>query len=94
MFLISYNSTFYQQLDGTPMGAPISPMLAALVINEIAYYIVNKLPFNVDIFHIYVEDTLLLMPDYSIQLVLHIFNSFYPKLKFTKEIKNNKIIHF
>lgn len=90
----SYKSNFYKQEFGVPMGDPISPILANMVMNYIAVEVVKKLNFELPFLFIYVDDTLTALPNDDINTVLNIFNSINPSLSFTIEKEKDKAIPF
>jgi hypothetical protein len=89
-----YKGHFYQQVSGTPMGDPLSPILADLVMNFIATEVISKISFELQFLFIYVDDTLTAIPSDSVDLVLGIFNSINPSLQFTIELETDKCIPF
>lgn len=90
----SFNNVFYQQLDGSAMGNPASPILANLVMNELITSTINKLPFDLPFIKLYVDDTLLSCPSNKVNDLLLYFNNFHEKIRFTMEIESNKSIPF
>ena len=46
----------------TPMGSPISPMLADLVLENLEEVVLNKLSFKIYAYYRYVDDTFLIIP--------------------------------
>lgn len=87
-----FNDTFYQQLDGSAMGNPASPVLANLVMNELITEVVATLPFKLPFIKLYVDDTICACPGDKVDELLKMFNSYHHKLKFTIELeKDNKL---
>ncbi|XP_018364347.1 PREDICTED: uncharacterized protein LOC108762042 [Trachymyrmex cornetzi] len=70
---------------GMPMGSPLSPILADLVIQDLELYVINSLEFKVPIYYRYVDDILVALPDVQINKVLLLFNSHHNRIKFTVE---------
>jgi len=53
-----FNGVFYDQIFGSPMGSPLSPVLADLVLEDLEVDCLKKLPFEVSVFYRYVDDIL------------------------------------
>lgn len=90
----TFDNVFYQQLDGTAMGNPASPVLSNLVMNDLINFCLNKLPFKVDFLKVYVDDTILAVPKTEVSEVMKVFNSYHHKLKFTCELEQNNSLAF
>jgi len=95
------NSTFfafkkiiYKQTFGTPMGSPLSPIIADLVLQDLEQSALIQLPIRLPIYFRYVDDILLAAPNDCFDTILEIFNSFHERIKFTLEISNNDRINF
>jgi len=96
-----FNSTYftfdditYRQIFGTPMGSPLSPVLADIVMQDLEQKALNKLDFSLPIYYRYVDDILLLTPFEKIDVVLNTFNGIHSRLKFTLELEKNRSISF
>ena len=57
-----FDNKYYQQVFGTPMGSPICPMLADLVLQDLEEVVLNKLSFKIHTYYRYVDDTFLIIP--------------------------------
>lgn len=90
----SFNNVIYQQLDGSAMGNPASPVMSNLIMYDLVTECCKKLPFQLDFIKIYVDDTILSVPENMINEVLNIFNSYHPKLQFTCEREKDNCISF
>ena len=42
----SFNNEYYRQIDGTPMGSPISPLFADIVMDDLETYCLRSLNEN------------------------------------------------
>ncbi|XP_044597166.1 uncharacterized protein LOC123273721 [Cotesia glomerata] len=80
-----FKKKVYLQVDGTSMGCPSSSALANLVMSYILKRILNKLPFPVPFLKLYVDDTLLAVPETEVDRVLSFFNKEQHKIQFTME---------
>ena len=81
----SFNNTIYEQIDSVSMGSYLGPVLANIIMTELETVIVDKLfTANLLKFYIpYVDDTLALIKESDINIVLKKLNSSQPSLKFT-----------
>lgn len=89
-----FDNQFYQQIFGVPMGAPLSPFIANLVLEEMEKNILNKLSSDIFLYKRYVDDIFLVIKEGTEQDILKEFNGFHPRLKFSLELETNKCINF
>ena len=89
-----FDNKYYQQIFGTPMGSPISPMLADLVLQDLEEVVLNKLSFKIHTYYRYFDDTFLIIPKNMIKDILENFNSYHSRLKFTHEIEFENTLSF
>jgi len=90
----SFNKTIYRQIFGTPMGSPLSPIIANLVLRDLKTKAINKLPFKLFLYRRYVDDILLAASHDQSNIILDTFNSIHDRLQFTLEISINNRINF
>lgn len=93
----SFNGQVYRQIDGTPMGLPLSPAICELVMEFIDRYILERcrhLQINVLYYGRYVDDGFLVASGRSFPRILQIFNSIHPRLRFTMEDENDGTLPF
>jgi len=90
----SFNRTIYKQIFGTPMGSPLSPIIADLVLRDLETISIKKLPFELSLYRRYVDDILLAAPLDQLKIILDTFNSYHDRLQFTLEISINNMINF
>ena len=90
----SFNGVFYDQIFGTPMGSPVSPILADLVLDDLEVDCLKKLSFEVSVFHRYVDDIFTILPTDKVDEVVSVFNNYHPRLKFTYETEIDGVINF
>jgi len=86
-----FNNKYYKQTFGAPMGSPLSPIVADLVLQKLESQTISKLPFKLDFYYRYVDDIALSAPLSGLDDLLDTFNSFHPRLKFTMEIGGDKL---
>lgn len=55
-----FNNKFYKQLNGTPIGSVISPILAEIVFDDLEHSILRE--YNLLFYFRYVDDTILCVP--------------------------------
>jgi len=72
-----------RQTFGTPMGSPLSPIIADLVLQE--EMILQKFNFNIQFYLRYVDDIILSAPINQIPHIVDSFNSYHTRLQFTAE---------
>ncbi|XP_011882019.1 PREDICTED: uncharacterized protein LOC105569853 [Vollenhovia emeryi] len=90
----SFNGQFYEQIFGSPMGSPLSPILADLVMDDLETFCLEQLEFEVNTYYRYVDDVFTIIPNNKIDDILKVFNSYHPRLKFTHEIEKDCKINF
>jgi len=58
----SFDKIIYKQIFGTPMGSPLSPIIADLVLQDLEMNAIKKLPLHLPLYYRYVDDILLAAP--------------------------------
>jgi len=89
-----FNNKIYQQIFGTPMGSPLSPILADLVLQDLEEKAITRLPIPLPLYFRYVDDIVLAAPPSFFPTILTTFNSFHKRLQFTIEKSINNRINF
>lgn len=90
----SFGGKFYQQIFGTPMGSPISPILAQIVMDYVVKNILQQLPFEPPFLYKFVDDIITAIPKDQIHDTLQAFNSFNEHVQFTIETETNSAVPF
>ena len=68
--LFTFNNEIYQQRDGVAMGSSLGPLLAGITMVELENPIVPKLNSHLHFWKRYVDDTLTIVKEESINHVL------------------------
>jgi len=89
-----FNKKIYRQTFGTPMGSPLSPVIANLVLQDLEEKALEKINCNIPFYHRYVDDIVLAAPSNQVKKIVDIFNSFHQRLQFTIEYETNRCINF
>ncbi|XP_011875873.1 PREDICTED: uncharacterized protein LOC105566460 [Vollenhovia emeryi] len=89
-----FNGRFYEQIFGSPMGSPLSPILADIVMDDLETNCLQLLRFEVPVFFRYVDDIFAIVPKNRVSDMLNVFNNYHPRLKFTHETEINNSIAF
>lgn len=95
-----YDNEFYTQVDGLPMGSPLSGIMANIFLNHFEKTFIhnarNKLRNNIIYWYRYVDDIILLFDGTDRQLSnLHNYlNSIHQNIQFTLEKEMNNSINF
>ena len=86
-----FDNQFYKQNFGTPMGSPLSPTIADLVMQDLESDVLETIDFPVAFYYRYVDDILTAVPLPYINTLLNSFNAVHPRLNFTIEVGGDKI---
>jgi len=87
----TFNDVVYKQTFGVPMGSPLSPIVADLVLQDLETHSLRSLPFKPDFYFRYVDDIILSTTKSRIDAIVNIFNTYHPRLKFTVEVGGEQI---
>jgi len=87
-----FNGIIYQQTFGTPMGSPLSPIVADIVMQDVENRALSSLNFRPSFYFRYVDDISCAIPLESLDHMLDVFNNIHPRLQFTFEVgRDNKL---
>ena len=83
----SFNNKLYELIDGVPMGSPLGPLMANVIMNELERVVVKDLfsKENLKFYIRYMNDTLVSTKKSNIPIVLQALNGFHKNLKFTAD---------
>ncbi|KAM0724705.1 hypothetical protein ACS0PU_009089 [Formica fusca] len=90
----TFNGTIYKQTYGTPMGSPLSPIIADIVLQDLEEKALSTLTFIPSFYFRYVDDIAMTAPFYLMDYTVNVFNSLHPKIQFTLEIADNDKLNF
>ncbi|XP_015124784.1 uncharacterized protein LOC107046642 [Diachasma alloeum] len=90
----TFDNELYAQMDGSSMGNPASPVLGGIVMDYVISEVLDKLPCNIPWLKLYVDDTVLPVPEDSIDMVLQCFNPIHDRIQFTVEREVERSISF
>jgi hypothetical protein len=91
-----FNGNYYEQTEGTPMGSPLSPVVANLYMEKFETYALSTFPLKPKVFLRYVDDTFVIWQhgrDELIRFFNHL-NSINNNIQFTMEIESKKKLPF
>ena len=88
-----WKDKIYKQIEGTPMGSPISPVFAEFFMQSLEEMNILK---NSNIFYWkrFVDDIFSIIPEDKIKSTLSEINSFHPSIEFTIETENDRKLPF
>ncbi|XP_071578862.1 uncharacterized protein, partial [Temnothorax nylanderi] len=89
-----FDGKFYEQIYGSPMGSPLSPILADMVMEDLETHCLSLLDFDVRVYLRYVDDVFTIVPKRAINALLGAFNGYHPRLRFTYEIETGDSLPF
>ncbi|BHF72004.1 hypothetical protein SprV_0401506700 [Sparganum proliferum] len=78
-----FDGKYYQQVKGTPMGSPISGLLAELVLQRLEQDVVPT--FEPKMWLRYVDDTSVIIKTREVERLHQSLNSAFPAIQFTRE---------
>jgi len=90
----TFNNIIYKQTYGTPMGSPLSPIIADVVMQDLETACLNRIKFQLTFYSRYVDDIVMAVPSDKIDLVFKTFNDYHDRLKFTIEYEENRSLSF
>lgn len=93
-----FDGVIYEQLEGTPMGSSLSPILAELAMDDILTTVISwierELKIKLTIVKKYVDDLFLVVPQHSVLEIVAIFNSANIDVQFTYELEKENRINY
>jgi len=90
----TFNNKIYKQTYGTPMGSPLSPVIADVVMQDLETARLNRINFQLTFYFRYVDDIVMATPSDKVDLIFETFNDYHNKLKFIIEYEENRSLSF
>jgi len=88
--LFHLNNVIYKQTFDTPMGSPLSPIIADVVLQDLEKKVLDSINLRLPFYYRYVDDIILVASTNKIIEILNTFNSFHNRLQFTIEYEHNR----
>ncbi|XP_062703965.1 uncharacterized protein LOC134286370 [Aedes albopictus] len=92
-----YEGKFYSQTAGVPMGSPLSPVVANIIMEKVEQEAITKLEENnitISYYRRYVDDCFVVGRREEVEKVVEQFNAVDEKLNFTVEQETNESLRF
>lgn len=92
-----FDNKIYQQIYGMPMGSPLSPTIANIVLDDLldeTLKLLNEEMIEIKVIYKYVDDFFAIIKKKDNEKILHFLNMYHNKLKFTSEIEENEQLPF
>jgi hypothetical protein len=89
-----WNNRYFKQIKGTPMGSPISVVLAELTMQNFETTALRRPPCNILFWKRYVDDIITAVPTDKIETLLAYLNALNNHIQFTVEKEENSSIPF
>ncbi|XP_053691042.1 uncharacterized protein LOC128739573 [Sabethes cyaneus] len=93
----AYRGSTFSQCFGLPMGSPLSPVIANVVMEKLEQHCVTELEsknISLSMYRRYVDDCFCVASNEHVNEILNTFNSFHNRLQFTIEIEQSGSLKF
>ena len=90
----TYDSTSYKQVFGTPMGLPLSPIIANMVMEDLEQRALTIFPNPPSIWVRYVDDVYAIMETEYFESFHQCLNTINISIQFTKKIEASSFLTF
>nr|VZI32451.1 unnamed protein product [Spirometra erinaceieuropaei] len=87
-----FDGKYYQQVKGTPMGSPISGLLAELVLQRLEEVVIQAIKLK--IWLRYVDDTFVVIKNCEVERLHQSLNGVFSAIQFTREEATGDILPF
>ncbi|BHF78699.1 hypothetical protein SprV_0602181200 [Sparganum proliferum] len=88
----TFGGQMYEQIKGTPMGSPLSGLIAEVVLQRIEHLVFAK--YQPKFWARYVDDTFVVVKTADIEHLKELLNSVDPDIQFTMEAETNNQLPF
>ncbi|XP_072395107.1 uncharacterized protein [Diabrotica undecimpunctata] len=91
-----YKDQRYKQVEGAPMGSPLSPVIANLFMQEIEIRAITTAEYKPKLWLRYVDDTFIIWThgEEKLNTFLNHINTIHPKIQFTMELEKDQQLPF
>ncbi|UYV70820.1 hypothetical protein LAZ67_8000731 [Cordylochernes scorpioides] len=89
MSTFTFDTQFFKQTKGSPMGSPLSTVVAEVVMRSLDQWITSRHSSDIFLWRRYIDDTFCLVSEVSASHILSDLNSFHPDIAFTHETENH-----
>ncbi|UYV73792.1 ACSF2 [Cordylochernes scorpioides] len=90
----TFNHQHYKQIRGTPMGSPLSSIVAEVVMVSLDQWINQTHSSDIHYWRRYVDDLFCIIKPNKLQPILNTLHSFHADIKFTYETETNLVLPF
>ncbi|UYV80991.1 hypothetical protein LAZ67_19002420 [Cordylochernes scorpioides] len=94
MSTFTFDAQFFKQTKGSPMGSPLSTVVAEVVMRSLDQWITSRHSSDIFLWRRYIDDTFCLVSEVSASHILSDLNSFHPDIAFTHETENHSVLPF
>ncbi|UYV73408.1 hypothetical protein LAZ67_10003076 [Cordylochernes scorpioides] len=89
MSTFTFDTQFFKQTKGSPMGSPLSTVVAEVVMRSLDQWITSRHSSDIFLWRRYIDDTFCLVSEVSASHILSDLNSFHSDIAFTHETENH-----
>ncbi|XP_076056169.1 uncharacterized protein LOC143034110 [Oratosquilla oratoria] len=89
-----FREHIYHQRKGTPMGSPISVVVAEVVMQQFEAELLRTVPLSLKLWVRYVDDVFTVMQDKDFDPFFTRLNSLGPAIQFSMELEVNGVLPF
>ncbi|XP_064481243.1 uncharacterized protein LOC135394433 isoform X2 [Ornithodoros turicata] len=90
----TFKGRVYQQIEGCPMGSPVSVTMANLIMEHVEEQALQKASFPVKFYRRYVDDTFVILNRNHVHDLHSILDNVEPSVRFTYEVEQNSVLPF
>ncbi|UYV72180.1 hypothetical protein LAZ67_9002115 [Cordylochernes scorpioides] len=94
MNTFSFLQHHYRQFRGSPMGSPLSTIIAEIVMTRIDNWITHTLPTDIQFWRRYIDDVFCVCKKGQESFILSTLNNYNQDISFTLETETNHVLPF